>query len=129
MGTKVFTFRWTWLIAASLLWVAVVYPVCLWAMGHSLQQAVETSRSQCGPLERYDGYAYAQCMQAATDGAADRESRISETAVLVSIGPVAVLWLAIFLSRFVRVCQTTDETWATPGSFYRNAQRRRWKTP
>lgn len=127
MGVKVFTLRWSWLIAISLLWIVVVYPACVLGMGRNLDHAAETSRSQCALLERYNGYAYAQCMQAATDVAADRKSEVSETAVLVSIGPVLLLWLAILLSRFVRVCRMTDENWATPGSFYRNAQRRRWK--
>ena len=127
MGTRASKFRWSWLLAGSLIWIFAAYPLCLLAFGRNLQHGWEIAVSQCGLLQSYDGYAYAQCMHDAADADATRSGNVSAVAALVAIGPVLFLWLAIILSRFVRSYRTIDETCTTPSSFYRNAQRRRWK--
>lgn len=129
MDTRARTFRWPWLLAGSLLWIFASYPICLWAFGRNLQGSGDIFGSQCGPLQSYNGYAYAQCMHDAADAAAAQSGNISTIAALISIGPVLLLLLAVSLSLFVRSCRTADETHATPISCYRNAQRRRWKAP
>ena len=129
IGTRAFTLRWTWLIAASLTWILVIYPFCLWEFGRNFRQAWEMSRSQCDPLRNYNGYAYGQCLQAAADSASAQSSAVSKIAALVSVGPVLFIWLIIGLSLFIRICRTADKSCSAPGTFYRNAQRRRWKAP
>lgn len=127
MSSRTSTFRWSWLVAGSLLWIFAAYPLCLLAFGRNLRHGWEIAASQCGLLQSYNGYAYAQCMHDAADANAAQGGSISAMAALIAIGPVLLLWLAIILGLFVRSCRTVDETCATPASFYRNAQRRRWK--
>ncbi|WP_454882433.1 hypothetical protein [Sphingomonas oryzagri] len=129
MGTKERTFRWSWLLAGSLLWIFAAYPLCLWMLGRYFQHNPEIALSRCGLLQSYDAYAYAQCMHDVADATAAQSGNISMMATLVAIGPIMLLWLILFLSRFARNCQTTDEACATPSSFYRNARRRRWEAP
>jgi uncharacterized membrane protein len=129
IGTRAFTLRWTWFIAASLLWIVAVYPLCVWEFGRNLQQVSEMNRSQCDPLQSYNGFAYVQCIQAAADSAAAESGAVSKIAALVSIGPVLFIWLIIGLSLFVRTCRAADESSLAPSTFYRKAQRRRWKAP
>jgi len=96
-----------WLAVLSLAWMAAVY--ILWTLLYSSSAGTTWDRgqAQCASFDSYP-YAYAECVKFAAQVADGRQTDVAETAALVAILPVLVLWLLWAGARFFQVCRSPE---------------------
>jgi hypothetical protein len=96
-----------WLAIFSLAWMAAIY--ILWMVLYSPNAGAmwQRGQAQCASLDSYP-YAYAQCVKFAAQVAANRQTDVAETAALIAILPVVVLWLLWAGARFFQVCRSPE---------------------
>jgi hypothetical protein len=126
MDTKAPVRPWRWFAIGSLLWIVAAYLLLTAQLAPKVQSLVETGQSQCSSVERYDSYAFAQCVQSAAQDIETQKVGITQIISLVAFGPVVALWFAIFVIGFINACRLSKRVNVAPGQFYKNAQRRRW---
>jgi len=107
IGGRHFTMKRRWLALFSLAWMAVVYVV--WTLLYSPNAGLLWARgqAQCASLETAP-YAHAECLKFAAQIVNSRQADVAETAALVAILPVALLWLLWFAAHFFQVCRSVE---------------------
>jgi hypothetical protein len=96
-----------WLALLSLAWVAGVYIAWTLLYSPSVGAMWDRGRAQCASFGSYP-YAYAECMKFAAQVANNHQTGIAETAALIAILPVALLWLLWSGTRFLQVCRSAE---------------------
>ena len=107
IGGRHIMMRRRWLAMLSLAWMAAVYIIWILLYSPSAGAIWDRGLAQCASLESYP-YAYAECVKFAAQVANNRETDVAETAALIAILPVALLWLLWFAARFFQVCRSAE---------------------
>lgn len=106
IGGKPFSMRRRWLALLSLIWVAAIYAA--WVLLNSSSRGLDHARAQCQLFDRSYPYAYAECMQFASQAIVQHHADVATMAALIAIAPVALLWGSWLAARFLRACRSVE---------------------
>lgn len=105
-GDRYFPMKRRWLALLSLVWIVTVYAA--WMLLNVPSTVLDHARGQCQLFDRSYPYAYAECMQFASQAVERHHAEVATMAALIAIAPVALLWGAWLTARFLRECRSVE---------------------